>query len=67
MTNPEHIDHTEYPKSLKKYPRCELHFIIKDARGAMEAMPDGRKAGYYADEISYCAMELKRRNDKGIS
>jgi hypothetical protein len=38
-----------------------LRFTIKDASEAIDAMPHGDKAGYYADEIHYCAMELKRR------
>jgi hypothetical protein len=28
-------------------------------------MPDGPKAGYYADEICYCADELERRRRGG--
>lgn len=39
-------------------------FTIKDAQEALQAMPDNPKAGYYQDEISYCAMELRRRDLK---
>ena len=36
---------------------------MKDCKAAIATMPDGYKAGYYADEIHYAAMELKRRED----
>lgn len=57
----KHIDHTEYPKMLKKKSIAELKFIIKDAREAMEAMPNNPNYGYYADEVNYAAMELNNR------
>jgi hypothetical protein len=37
---------------------------MKDAHEAMTANPEGPKAGYYADEINYCADELARRKEK---
>jgi hypothetical protein len=55
------INHTEYPKSLKRKTVSQLLFIIKDCREALEAMPSSPKAGYYADEIAYCSMELSAR------
>jgi len=60
------IDHTEYPKRLKKKSDDALRFIIKDADEAMKVNPDSEKSknGYYADEINYAAMELKRRENK---
>jgi len=63
----EHINHAEYPKRLKKKSDAELHYIIEDARQAIQTMPRGHKAGYYADEISYCDAELKRRKRNPIS
>jgi len=39
-----------------------LRFAIQDAQEAIQAMPDGHKADYYADEVHYCAMELARRS-----
>lgn len=59
------IDHTAYPKSLRSKSVDSLHFIRADARAALAAMPDGHKAGYYADEICYCTDELARRAKKG--
>ena len=59
------INHIEYPKRLRRKSDAELRFIIKDAREAMEAMPDGENAGYYADEVCYAGMELARRERKG--
>lgn len=55
------IDHKNYPKTLRKKSLDELRFIIKDAGDALAAMPDGPKAGYYADEINYASMEIMRR------
>jgi len=55
------INHIEYPKALKSKPEASLRYIMKDAHEAMTANPDGSKAGYYADEINYCADELARR------
>jgi hypothetical protein len=55
------IDHTAYPKSLRSKPVESLRFIIKDCQEALQANPQATKAGYYADEINYAAMELRRR------
>lgn len=55
------INHSEYQKGLRTKSPESLRFIMRDAREAMEAMPEGQKAGYYADEIHYCGMELGRR------
>ena len=57
----ENIDHTEYPKRLKNKSIEQLQFIIDDAKAAIKAMPDGPKAGYYADEICYCGDEITKR------
>jgi hypothetical protein len=59
------IDHVNYPKQLRKKTYAQLQFIIKDAGEAMRAMPEGHKAGYYADEINYAQMELERRRKGG--
>ena len=55
------IDHKAYPKALKGKSSASLRFIIQDCREALQAMPNGVKAGYYADEINYCCMELNKR------
>jgi hypothetical protein len=55
------MNHVAYPKTLKSKTVAELRYIARDAREAVEANPTGENAGYYADEISYAAMELKRR------
>lgn len=62
--NIEHIDHKNYPKALKTKTIDQLKFIIKDAKEAIAANPEGRKAGYYADEINYAANELYKRKNK---
>ena len=55
------MNHNEYIKRTKRMQETELRYIIRDCREALEANPESGKAGHYADEISYCAMELKRR------
>ena len=64
MNNKIEIDHTAYPKRLRALSEPSLRYIIKDAREAMLAMPDGPKAGYYMDEIHYASMELARRRGR---
>lgn len=58
------IDHAAYPESLRSKSRAELMFIMKDADQARAANPQGPKAGYYADEISYAGAELRRRDER---
>ena len=61
----KNMNHEEYPKSLRGKTESELRWIMKDAGEAAEAMPQGENAGYYADEVLYCAAELTRRKNKG--
>ena len=55
------MDHTQYPKSLKKKTDEELRFIIKDATEAAKVNPTGPNTGYYLDEVHYAFNELRRR------
>ncbi len=55
------INHRTYPISLKNKSVDSLRYTMKDAHEAMTANPEGSKAGYYADEINYCANELAHR------
>lgn len=55
------MDHTNYPKNLKKKSHAELLYIIQDAGEAARANPDNPNVGYYLDEVSYAGMELNRR------
>jgi hypothetical protein len=55
------IDHAAYTAKVKTKTVAELNYIIADARAAIDANPSGPKAGYYADEISYAAGELRHR------
>jgi len=59
------IDHAAYPRRCRRMSESELAFTIADARAALAAMPDGPKAGYYADEIHYAHAELARRGRGG--
>ncbi len=61
MTTGKKMNHAEYPQSLKCKTDCSLRYIIADCRKSLESMPDSPNADYYADEINYCAMELKAR------
>ena len=55
------IDHTNYPKQLRRKSLPALLFIIKDCKDALAAMPENPKAGYYQDEIHYAAAEVQLR------
>jgi len=55
------IDHAAYQAWVKTLSDEALFHIIRDARQAEVAMPDGPKAGYYADEVNYCASEVASR------
>jgi hypothetical protein len=55
------IDHAAYPESLREKSDAALRYIMRDATAAMRANPFGEKAGYYADEVHYASMELRRR------
>lgn len=55
------IDHENYPKSLRSKSVDQLVYIIADAKEALFLFPESKKAGYYADEVNYCSMELARR------
>jgi hypothetical protein len=57
------IDHGAYQEKVKTMSEAALRYVIKDARRAIDANPNGHKAGYYQDEIHYCCMELKRREN----
>lgn len=58
----KNMNHGEYQKMIRNKTDAQLQFIVKDAREALEAMPDGPNAGYYKDEMLYAAMELNQRD-----
>ena len=52
----------------KEMSSAALRHTIKDCREAITAMPNGPKAGYYADEISVYGVELRwRTTDKAAA
>ncbi len=55
------MNHSEYPKQMKRKDVDSLRFTMKDAKEAIEANPNNANNGYYADEVLYCAQELRRR------
>lgn len=58
------MNHSEYIKKTKSMSDHQLLFIIKDCQEAITANPDNPKNSYYADEICYCGMEIRRRKDE---
>lgn len=63
MNERTQINHSQYMKKVRGMSEEALRFVMKDAAEAIKANPDGHKAGYYADEINYCSMELARRSN----
>ena len=61
MNEQMQIDHAAYQEKVRSMTDAELGYTIRDCKAAIAAMPNGYKAGYYADEISYCCNELHRR------
>ena len=59
------IDHSAYQEKVRGMSDAALRYTIEDARKALRAMPEGRKAGYYQDEINYASDELARRRSGG--
>lgn len=57
----KHIDHAAYPKLCRSRSEAELRYVIADCRATLAAWHDQPNAGYYLDEINYCADELARR------
>jgi hypothetical protein len=55
------MDHSEYIANTRKMTLSSLEYVRQDAAQAYSAFPDGPNAGYYADEVHYCSMEIKRR------
>ena len=61
------MDHSAYIKRTKKMDSDSLRFVIKDCKTVIDAQSDfNPNCSYYSDEISYCGMELKRRENKLI-
>jgi hypothetical protein len=58
------MDHAAYQRKCRGLPEASLRYILKDAKEAIDAQPFGENAGYYADEIHYAAMELRRRGQE---
>lgn len=58
------MNHADYPRRLRRLSIESIRHIDRDAREAIESFPGNPSAGYYADEVNYCAMELKRRGVK---
>lgn len=56
------MDHGAYMKKVKKMTYNELLYTARDAKAAAEAYPEGPNAGYYLDEVNYCAEEMFRRD-----
>ena len=55
------MNHAEYQKRCRTMSPIALRYTITDCQETLRHDPHGKNAGYYADEIHYCAAELKRR------
>ena len=58
---PTPLDFAECEARARKMDDVALRWSIADCRTAIEAMPEGHKAGYYMDEIHVYAAELESR------
>ena len=56
-----HLDFSAWKEYMSKKTDDQLRYIIKDCKEAIEAMPEGKKAGYYQDCVLECQDELNRR------
>ena len=57
------FDHSAYQSKVKKISSSSLRYIIQDCSEAIAANPHNPKLGQYADEIHYCAAELRKRGE----
>ena len=57
----QHQWHSEYQATCKKRDLESLRYVLWDCRAAMAANPDNPKCEQYADEVSYCGMEIHQR------
>ena len=55
--------HSGYMEMVKNMTTRSLQYVIHDCRSAIKAMPENPKCQQYMDEIHYCAMELRIRNE----
>ena len=60
------MEHASYMASVKRRTTPQLEYQLQDAREALDAMPEGVNASYYADEVCYIGMELKFRSGKAM-
>ena len=51
----------EYEEKIIGAPSIVLRYIMKDAKEAIAAFPDGPNVQYYSDEILLCDQEISRR------
>ena len=56
------MNHAEYQARVRTMSYNELLYTARDARDAAAAYPEGPNAGYYLDEMHYCAAEMHRRD-----
>lgn len=50
--------HTTLMRYVSHIAVESLAFVRDDCRAAVEALPEGRKAGHYTDTAHYCSMRL---------
>lgn len=58
--NEKTTNHVEATKYVAGLTFEEAEYVRRDCLAAMAAMPNGHKAGHYADIAAYCGMKLNR-------
>ncbi len=53
-------DHGQTMRYVRSLTNEQVLFVRKDAHEALQANPESKKAGYYADLVSYCGMRLSK-------
>ncbi len=64
MSGDKIMNHTEYPKKCRRMTIESLLYTIEDCKKAIAANLENPNVGYYADEINYCSMELRKREQE---
>lgn len=55
------MNHNAYQQKTRTMSAESLRYVIRDCQEAMRANPENPNNSYYADEVCYCGMELRRR------
>lgn len=54
---------SKYAAELRTKSAESVMYILEDAAAAHHALPDGKNAGFYVQEVVLCGKELIRRRN----